>query len=230
MPDTELGEKIKKWSPGAKSEFKADLDALTKVPSDVLRPVVEKIAKTHPAVNPTELAAFEAEQTGLPDPEDLSNAVSAFTYIWENTGSESPKTVAEDLKSQGVLSQEAAGILVDLLTLAQPFREAALATSHCLRVGAPLFVSIRGVVDLRLRFHKTENEFRTGKTPTKLVGAHEVILVSLTLNNQQGPNNTVSFLMDENDLGYMKRFIRNMEKELELSKQLLKSPELRSNG
>jgi hypothetical protein len=229
MPKTELGQKVQKWSANAKAEFKADLDKLTKVPPDVMHTVVEKFAKTHPAVNPTELAVSEAEQKEVPDPEALSDALSAFTYIWENIESEAPLAVAEDLMSLEILSSEAYKTLVDLLTSAQPFREAALAASHCIRVGAPLFVSLRGVVDLRLRFHKTEDEFRSGKTPTELVGAQQVVLVNLKLN-QLGDESEISFLMDENDLGYMKRFVRNMEKELELSKPLLKSLEPRSNG
>ena len=58
MPETKLGQKVVGWSPSAKTEFKTDLDKLTKVPLKVLRTVVDKIARTYPACNVLELVAL----------------------------------------------------------------------------------------------------------------------------------------------------------------------------
>jgi hypothetical protein len=223
MPQTQLGQKIEGWSAGSKEEFKNDLNKLATVPLDALRTVVDKIAKTHPSCNVLELAALEVEQRNVSDLHELSDAISVWTYIWENISSESPQAVSADLVSLGLVSAPAAGILTELLTEAEPFRETARVTSRYIRVGAPLFVGLRGTVDIRCRFHKTEEDFTHGKSPSELVDVHQVILVNLELHTQDDEETVISFLMDENDLSYMKRFVRNMERELELSKGLLKS-------
>jgi hypothetical protein len=148
--------------------------------------------------------------------------ISVFTYIWENIDGESPQDVTADLTSLGLLSKDGARMLTDLLVSAEPFRETAKVASDYLRVGSALFATIRGTVDLRLRFHKTEEDFTSGKPPTELVAAQQVVLANLTISEPDGKETVVSFLMDDNDLSYMKRFVRHMERELELSKGLLK--------
>lgn len=230
MPETKLGQKVVGWSPSAKTEFKTDLDKLTKVPLKVLRTVVDKIARTYPACNVLELVALEAEQHAVPNPQDLSDSMAVFGYIWENIDGESSQAVIADLSSLGLLSKETVPILTDLLAAADPFREPAKVAANYLRVGSALFVTLRGTVDFRLRFHKTFDDFSTGKLPTELVGAQQVIMATLIVSQPDGEETAIPFLMDDNDLLYMKKFVRNMERELELSKDLLKSPEQRSNG
>ncbi len=50
-----------------------------------------------------------------------------------------------------------------------------------------------------------------------------LFMVNLTLAQPGDKESVISFVMDENDLNYMKRFVNHMERELELSKGLLKS-------
>ena len=221
MPETKLGKRMATWSDEAKEEFRADLEKVTKLPAKVLRSVLHKIAKTYPACNSVELAAVEAEQSAI-DPQTLTDSVSVFTYVWENGEGESSKAVTADMESLGLLSKDAMPIVTELLTSAEPFREAALVESSYVRLGAPLFVGIRGTVDLRLRFHKTDVEFTIGVPPSKLLGTMALIMANLTINTT-GNESVISFVMDENDLNYMKRFVKHMERELELSKGLLKS-------
>jgi hypothetical protein len=230
MLQTQLGEKVEKWSAKAKADFKADLNKLTKVRLDVLRLVVDKIAKTYPACNSIELAALEAEQSAMSDAQALSAVVSCITYIFDNIDDESPQAVAADLTSLGLISKEEATILTDLFVSSQPYRGTAKVAAEYLRVGSTLFVGLRGTVDLRLRFHKTLDGLRTAQSPTELVGAQQVIMAELTMSGPEGRERVVSFLMDENDLTYMKRFVRNMEREMELSKDLLKSVGNKGNG
>jgi hypothetical protein len=230
MPETLLGQTISGWTPSAKQDFKIDAEKLPRVPLDILRTVADKIARTFPACSPTELVAVEAEQRAFPDKDLLHDAISTFVYLWDNIGTESSKAVVADLVSLGLVSQDTAGILTDLLVSAEPFRETALVASRYIRIGAPVFVGIRGTVDIRLRFHKTQEEFSAANTPKALFGAQQVILANLRLNDLSGNDETVSFLMDENDLMYLKRFVRNMEMELELSKTLLNSSETTANG
>ncbi len=210
------------WSEEAKEEFRADLEKVPKLPAKVLRSVLHKIAKTYPACNSVELAALEAEQSAI-DPQTLTDAVSVFTYVWENGEGESPKAVIADLESLGLLSKDAMPIVTELLTSTEPFRETAIVESSYIRIGAPLFATIRGAVDLRLRFHKTDIEFTIGVPPTKLLGTMALFMVNLTLAQPGDKESVISFVMDENDLNYMKRFVNHMERELELSKGLLKS-------
>jgi hypothetical protein len=221
--NTRLGRNAEGWTATAKVEFKADLDKVTRVPLGVLRTLADKVAKTYPACNHVELAALEAENSGIEDAEALSVAISAFAYIWENMGGDSPQSIIGDLTSLGLVSEAAGRILTELLVAAAPFRDVAKVASNYLRVGSALFVSIRGTVDIRLRFHNTEDEFAIGKLPTGVVGAQQVIMANLIITAPGDEEKVVSFLMDENDLSYMKRFVRNMEKELELSKGLVKS-------
>jgi hypothetical protein len=230
MAKTQLGQSVEGWSGTAKAEMRADLDKLTELPLDVLRTVIDKIAKTHPACNVGELCALEAEQHAVPDPQLLSDAISSFTYIWENMGHESAKAVSEDLSSLGLLSNGAARILTDLLVSAEPFRATARVVSANLRIGSPLFVEIRGTVDLRLRFHKSEGELVGGKLPAEIIDGQQVIMANLTINGPGNNEKVVSFLMDDNDLKYLKRFVRNMEKELELTKHLLPQSREKGNG
>lgn len=96
MLQTELGKKVEGWSASGREELKNDLEKLVKVPIEALRSVVDKIAKTHPACNTLELAAFEAEQRGISNPEQLTDSVSVWTYIWENIDGESPQAFAAD--------------------------------------------------------------------------------------------------------------------------------------
>jgi hypothetical protein len=156
MPQkTQLGRKVELWSATAKSEFKADLESLLELPPETLHNLAYKIAKTFPACNPTELAALEAEQSSGADPRVLADAVSVFTYLWDNVDGEPPADVTSDFESLGLLSHEASGVITNLLESAEPFRATARVESSYIRIGAPLFVGIRGVVDLRLRFHNT---------------------------------------------------------------------------
>jgi hypothetical protein len=230
MPQTQLGDSLEAWTASAKAEFKNDLNKLTSLPTDALRTVVDKIAKSYPACNATELALVEAEQRGISNPQDLADVISAWTFLWSRTEGESPQVVVNDLASLGVISDDAGRVLTDLLEAAEPFRETAQTASLYLRVGAPLFVSIRGVLDVRCRFHRTAQEFQSGKLPSELIDAQQVIMANLTLNNPDDEEVVIPFLMDENDLRYLKRFVRNMEREIELSKSLLKSTGANSNG
>ncbi len=220
MPQTELGRRVEGWSTGAKEELKADSAKLTKVPLEALRSVIDKIAKTHPACNAVELTTLEAEQRGV-DTQTLNDAVSVWVYLWSNSDGESPQAVTADLISLGLVSNVVGGLLTELLISAEPFRETARAASKNLRIGAPLFTDIHGTVDIRCRFHKTEEAIVNLQFPSELVDAQQVIMANLTIRNPDDEEAVVSFLMDEADLSYMKRFVRNMEKELELSKGLL---------
>ncbi len=159
MPQTELGKKVKGWSNSSKEELKGDLQKLTKVPLGVLRSVIHEIARTYPACNPSELAAFEAEQHGLSNPTELSDSLSVWTYIWDNLDGESPHAVANDLVELGLSSEPAARLLSELMTEVEPLRETAMAASRYVKIGAPLFVSLRGTVDIRCRFHKRAEDF-----------------------------------------------------------------------
>ncbi len=221
MPKTELGKQVEaEWSASAKADLKNDSEKLTKVSREALRSVIIKIAKTHPACNTTELTTLEAEQRGV-DAQDLSDAVSVWVFLWRNTEGVSPQAVTTDLISLGLISNDVGDLLAELLTLAEPFREAALAASKNLRIGAPLFSDLHGTVDIRCRFHKTDEAINNNHFPNELVDAQQVIMANLTIRKPDDEEAVVSFLMDEADLSYMKRFVRNMEKELELSKGLL---------
>jgi len=67
---TQVGEKIRDLPESQKAEMKADLDKLTEIPPDLLRRIVDRIAKTYPCCNTVELAALEAEESGYPEPTD----------------------------------------------------------------------------------------------------------------------------------------------------------------
>jgi hypothetical protein len=220
MAKTKLGEEVMEWSAASKEELKTDLGKLTKLPIDVLRAVAVKVAKNYPACNPYELAAVEAEQQGAQNPQDLADGISAFAYLWDDGEGESAEAIASDFVSMGLLSKDAVSILLDLWASAEPFRATAKVISKYTQIGSPLYVVLRGTVDIRLRFHKTFDEFLSGKLPTELVGTQQVIMANLTLKQPDGGEVTTSFLMDEDDLRYMKKFVRNMERELELSKGL----------
>jgi hypothetical protein len=222
MAQTELGEKMQGWSLSSKAEVKSDLSKLTKFPLETLWSILIKAVKTYPACNTAELATLEAEQRGI-DGQDLYDVMAVWTYIWENSDGESPQVVTSDLVSLGLLSTDAAQPLTELLTRAEPFRKTANVVSSYLQTGAPLFVGLRGVVDIRCRFHETNEAFLISTAPGELIDTHPVVLANLTIKDPGGKETVISFLMDENDLGYMKRFVKNMEKELELSKSLLKS-------
>jgi hypothetical protein len=230
MLQTYLGNTVEDWSDGAKAEIKTDLGKLTTISPDLLRTIVDEIARTHPCCNPVELAAVEAEKRGIDDPQALIDAVAAFTFVWGKTEKDTPQAITQDLLSLGLLSQGSAMVLTELLNRAQPFRKTATVTSHYLRIGTALFGDLRGTVDIRCRFHKTSEEFVSSRLPSELVDAQQVIVANLSINQPNGNGDVVTFLMDEKDLAYMKRFVRNMEKELELSKHLLGSPETKNYG
>src|SRR5260370_32026814 len=149
MPETKLGKRMATWSEEAKEEFRADLEKVPKLPAKVLRSVLHKIAKTYPACNSVELAALEAEQSAI-DPQTLTDAVSVFTYVWENGEGESPKAVIADLESLGLLSKDAMPIVTELLTSTEPFRKSSIVDSSYFRITAPLFAIIPGAIDIRL--------------------------------------------------------------------------------
>jgi hypothetical protein len=225
MAQTGLGTKAEEWSASAKKEFRSDLDQLTGAPPEVLRSVADKIAKTYPACNTTELAALAAEQHNLTDPQQFIDAVSAFVYVWDNMDSDLPQAVVSDLLSLELISDSAAPLLIKLLESAVPFRESAKAAAQNLRLGSPLFVGLRGTVDIKLRFHKKEENIWSTATATELVGVQQVVMANLTISQPDGTESVIPFLMDETDLSYMKRFVRNMERELELSRGLVSSME-----
>jgi hypothetical protein len=229
MPDTALGEKIASWTPKNKESLKSDLEAVTKVPLEVLRSTVDRIAKTYPACNTSELTALAAEQNNVADADAFSSFIAAFTFIWENMDGESPNALVKDLRSLELLSDGTSKILLDLLIAAEPYRDAAIVSADYIKIGAPLFADMRGTVDLRLRFHKTRNEYLGGRAPKELVGSQQVIMVNMAIVNADGEESTIQFVMDENDLNLMKRFVRNMERELDLSKSLLRSGQ-KGNG
>jgi len=235
MLQTNLGRQVDGWSEKAKAEYKIDLDKITQVPLNVLRPVVGKLAKTLPACNSFELAVIEAERHSLENAGVFTSAVSSVSFLFENIGDdESPRAVVEDLVSIGIVSKDAAAILISLLGEFQPYRESAKAAAAYIRIGAPLFVGIRGTVDIRLRFHEKAGDLITTQSPNQLHGAQQVVMVDLIISgykeSDEFKEEVISFLMDENDLSYMKRFVRNMERELELSKGLLRIAENQTNG
>jgi hypothetical protein len=222
MAQTALGARIEAWSANSKSELKSDLSRLSKFPPDLLWSILVKVAKTYPACNTSELAALEAEERGIKEAQELYDVISVWTYIWENSDGESPQEITADLIALELLSKQDAEVLFELLTKAAPFRQTAEVMASYLHVGAPLFVGLRGVVDVRCRFHRTDEEFFASGPPSELVDTFPVVLANLTINAPGDKETVVSFLMDENDLSYMKRFVRQMEKELELTKSLLK--------
>jgi len=228
-PKTELGKKVEKATSGARNGFADDLGKLTKTPFDALQAVADKIAKTHPACVPYQIVAIEAEQRGI-EHRDLYDAISAFIYVWANMDDDSPQDVIADLASLDMIDNGAARVLAALLASAAPFRQTARTASLYIRVGAPLFANIQGVVDVRLRFHETAEEFENGYAPKGVQGTQHVILANLTLRDPSETDRVVPFLMDENDLQYMKRFVKHMEKELEFSRELFKSSEIETNG
>ena len=230
MADTQLRKTLEDWSPGSKAEFRTDLENVNKIPPESLDRVVQEVARTYPACNIREVIAREAERSRGADPQELFDVMSGLTFLWANSGHETPQTIAQDLVSLGMASDATAKIVEELLTSTLPLREGAQALSAYLRVGAPLFVSIRGVVDIRCRFHEREQGLNSGAVPTKLIDTHTVVMASLLLNDEDDEEKTVSFLMDENDLGYLKRFVRNMEKELELSKRFSDARSTKTNG
>ena len=221
MADTQLGKTLEDWSPTSRADFKADLEKLTKVPLECLHRVVQEVAKTFPASNVGEVIAREAERSSLRNPEELTDALSALIFLWSNSGNEAPKAIVQDLASLGIASDATGNIVTELLTSAMPLRQAARAVSAYLRVGAPLFVSITGVVDIRCRFHETEGGLHSGALPTRLIDTHAVVMASLQMRTEDDEGKTVSFVMYENDLSHLKRFGGNMEKQLELSKSLV---------
>jgi hypothetical protein len=97
-------------------------------------------------------------------------------------------------------------------------------------MGSTLFVGLRGTIDLRLRFHKTEDEFLGGKLPTNVAGAQAVIMANLSVSEPDGTEAVIAFLMDENDLSYMKKFVRNMERELKIGKSMVNALESQTNA
>lgn len=231
MAQTKLGKRIEGWSESEKQELKTDLDKLAKVPRNILDPIVDKIARTAPACNVADLVAVEADNHSLSDWRELGSSISAVSFVINNLDGQSAKSVTDDLTSILSLSKEATGVLNELLSSAQPFRESAEAASTYIRVGAPLFATIRGTVDLRLRFHQTERDFVMGGRPSRIHGVSPVVMVDLTLAlPDQEKESVQSFVMDENDLKFMKRFVDHMERELELSKEFLGKVERKSNG
>ncbi|HKV92125.1 MAG TPA: hypothetical protein VJW20_06220 [Candidatus Angelobacter sp.] len=230
MLQTFLGTSVEKWSDSAKADMKTDLNKLTTVPQDLLRTIADEIARTHPCCNPVELAAFEAEKNGIADPQDLIDAVAGFAFVWAKAEQQdTPLAITKDLLQLDVISQPAAQKLRELLTDAQPFKETADVTSNYLRIGTALFGDIRGTVDIRCRFHKTSEEFVSSRLPQELIDTYQVIITNVSINHPNGNNDVVAFLMDEKDLAYMKRFVRNMERELELTKHLLVPQSGRTN-
>jgi hypothetical protein len=186
---------------------------------------VDKIAKNYPACNAAELAIIEAEQRGISNQQDFADVISAWTYIWSNSEDDAPQTVVDDLASLNLISADAGRVLAGLLKEGAPFREIAKVKSSYLKVGNALFVNLRGVVDLRCRFHNTDEEFKSGKLPSEVVDVQQVVMASLTLLNPGDSETVVPFLMDEEDLRSLKRFVKNMERELELAKTLFTSKE-----
>jgi len=222
MLQTFLGTTVEKWSDSAKADMKTDLNKLSTVPHDLLLTIADEVARTHPCCNPVELAAVEAEKRGIEDPQDLIDAVAGFTFVWSKTEQQdTPQAITQDLLGLQLISQPAAQRLAELLTAAQPFRETAEVTSNYLRIGTALFGDIRGTVDIRCRFHKTSEEFISSRLPQELVDTYQVIITNISVNHPNGNNDVFTFLMDEKDLAYMKRFVRNMERELELTKHML---------
>jgi hypothetical protein len=225
MAQTELGNKVEGWSPTAREDLKADLNKLLKVEPELLGVIVDKIAKSAPACNVPDLVALEAEKRSVSDFKELAAVVSAISFVLTNMDGQSAKSVTEDLTRILSLSTPVSAALSKLLESAEPFRESALAAVEYIKVGAPLFATIRGVVDVRLRFHKTASEFEMNAAPSRVQGIGHVMMVDLTVTrpNRSGDETVLSFLMDENDLAFMKRFVTHMERELEMSKEFVRT-------
>jgi hypothetical protein len=228
---TQLGMKVQAWTEVSKQDLRGDLNAIPTVPREVLTTIVDKVAKTSTACNVGELVALEAENNSISDWEALSAAVSAVSFVLSNLGDDAPRAVADELGSLLALSKGATSLLGELLQSAQPFREMARVSAAYLKVGAPLFVEMRGTVDLRMRFHSSAEEFTMGAAPSKVHGVMPAVIVNLTITKPgNDEESVVSFLMDESDLNYMKKFIRHMERELELAKGWLNVAEGKKNA
>jgi hypothetical protein len=113
MARSKLGQRIAGWSESATHEFRRDLDRLNKLPPDVVRPLVEKIVRTHPACNTAELAALEAEQRGITDSQELSDFIAAFVFLWENIDGDELEDVIDDLSNNAGLQKETLRVLRD---------------------------------------------------------------------------------------------------------------------
>ena len=222
MPKTEFGKVAAAMSADSQAEIASDLGKIARIPKDILRGALERIAKTYPACNVPEVAAQEAERHGIASPQDFFDAVSSLNFIWSSISGQALKAVAADLVELGLLSDNAVPLFIELLSAAEPFREIGKVVSNYLRIGSALFSEIQGTVDLRFRFHKRDEDLTSSALPTELVATQQVIVANLRLSAPNGDDQMVPFLMDENDLGAMKRFIRNMERELELTRSFAK--------
>jgi hypothetical protein len=134
--------------------------------------------------------------------------------------SDEPESIVSDLLSLELLPEALAPTLDALAKSAKPLRESANAVAANLRFGAPLFVKLRGTVDIRLRFNKSAEEIEVGSAPIGLLGAQRLIFANLTINRPDDEEEVIPFVMDEADLQYMKRFVKNMETALALSKKV----------
>jgi len=196
------------------------LEKLGSVPYEVLRPLSNRIAKAYPACNPAELGILESERVGKLDGQTLADVSSALAFIFDEADGDEPESVVSDLISLELLPQALAPKLLELAKSAQPLRKTANAAAANIKLGAPLFVNLRGTVDIRLRFNESEDQISVGSAPVGLLGSQRLIFANLTINRPGDKEAVIPFVMDETDLQYMKRFVRNMETALELSRKV----------
>jgi|GEM_PF-2408621 len=214
------GKAVHGWSLAAKRELGKDLEKLGTVPLEVLRSLSDRIARTYPACSVTELAIAESERSTDLNGPTLVDVASVLGYVFDKADGDAPELVAADLVSLELLPKSLEPTLVELIKLAQPLRKSANAAAANIRFGAPLFVKLRGTVDIRLQFNASEDEIRVGSAPVGLIESQRLIFANLTINRPSGKDDVIPFVMDEADLQSMKRFVRNMESALEISQRV----------
>jgi hypothetical protein len=220
MLQSDLVKSISEWSSASKTELKGDLAKLGSVPMEVLRSISDRIAKTYPCCSPAELAILESERRGESDGRTLADVASLLGFIFDKADNDEPGDIVSDLVSLELLPEALAPTLLSLVQAAQPLRTSANAAAANIRLGTSLFVTLRGTVDIRLRFNKSAEEIEVGSAPVGLMDAQRLVFANLTINRLNAENEVIPFVMDEADLQYMKRFVRNMEAALELSKKV----------
>jgi hypothetical protein len=204
----------------SRQKVRDDLVKLRDVPAQVLQNVFKKVVESFPC-NIYDLAKIETRSMGIDEPWDLSDAIAAAVYVWDNTEAESVSDVIADLEDLQLLDASTSPILTQLLNIAVPLREVSKTSAAYSTIGAALFTYIVGAVDIRCRFHEKVTEYQIGKQPTKLLGATQMIMVNLGYRNPDGEDMVLGMQMDTNDLHTLKRFVDNMVTELELTRSMM---------
>jgi len=168
---SEWGKSVSEWSSASKTELKNDLEKLGSVPIEVLGPLSDRIARTYPACNPAELAILESERVSELDGRTFADVASVLAFIFSKANDDEPESVVSDLVTLELLPQALAPKLLALAKSAQPLRKPANAAAANIKFGAPLFVRLRGTVDIRLRFNESAEDIGVGSAPVGLLAA-----------------------------------------------------------